>query len=520
MQKESRTSKSIKNSSLALIFNLLSLSVEFISRKVFIDHLGINVLGLNTTATNLLSFLNLAELGIGVAIAYTLYGPLYQKDQRTINEIVSLQGWLYRRIAYVVIGGAIILMSFFPLIFAKMDLPLWYAYGSFGVLLLSALLSYFVNYRQIVLTADQKEYKIIYSYKLSMLVRTLVQIVAVMYLANGYVWWLVIQVVFTIIASIALNKTISKEYPDLKTDISKGKELSKKYPDIIKKTKQLFFHRFAAFVLGQTAPLIIYAYASLALVAMYGNYMAIISGVTILLNAVFNSIGAGIGNLVAQGDKKRILEVFGELFNLRFLLVITACFGIYIFTPPFVTIWLGGEYVLDDITLILMIAIMYVSLSRAIVDLYINAYGLYSDVWAPVTEAILNIGLSVLLGYFYGLHGILLGIFISQLLIIFLWKPYFLFKRGLRENVWIYVRLNVKNFIVVAFITALFLYIHSIVQIDFSTSFFVLVPGAVIYITAYFIVCAIALSIVDKNMRNFFGNFKRIIINKICKKDS
>ena len=66
MNGNSRTAKSIKNSSVALIIYFINLVLQFFSRKIFLDHLGAEVLGLNTTATNLLQFLNLAELGIGV----------------------------------------------------------------------------------------------------------------------------------------------------------------------------------------------------------------------------------------------------------------------------------------------------------------------------------------------------------------------------------------------------------------------------------------------------------------------
>ena len=118
MVTDSRTSKSIKNSLVALAFYFINLVLQFFSRKVFLDYLGAEILGLNTTATNLLQFLNLAELGIGSAIACTLYKPLLEKDTVAINEIVSLQGWLYRRIAWIVIVGSLVLMAFFPWIFA------------------------------------------------------------------------------------------------------------------------------------------------------------------------------------------------------------------------------------------------------------------------------------------------------------------------------------------------------------------------------------------------------------------
>lgn len=97
---------------MALAFYFINLILQFFSRKIFLDYLGAEVLGLNTTATNLLQFLNLAELGVGAAIACTLYKPLAEKDTDTINEIVSLQGWLYRRIAWIVIAGSVVLMAF------------------------------------------------------------------------------------------------------------------------------------------------------------------------------------------------------------------------------------------------------------------------------------------------------------------------------------------------------------------------------------------------------------------------
>lgn len=160
MARNSRTFKSVKNAKVALLFYLANLILQFFSRKIFLDYLGAEVLGLNTTVQNLLGFLNLAELGIGSAVAYNLYKPLFDDDINTINDIVSLQGWLYRKVAYVVAIGACILMFFFPLIFVKAQLPLWYAYGSFIVLLVAALLEYFVCYHQIVLVADQKEYNL------------------------------------------------------------------------------------------------------------------------------------------------------------------------------------------------------------------------------------------------------------------------------------------------------------------------------------------------------------------------
>lgn len=414
-----------------MTFYVINLALQFFSRKIFLEYLGSEILGLNTTAMNLLQFLNLAELGISAAVGFTLYKPIHDDDRQTINEIVTLQGHLYRRIAWMIIAGAAVLMCFFPWIFAKMELPLWYAYASFGVLLFSALLGYFVNYRQIVLTASQQDYKVLYSYKSVMILKVAFQMFAVWWLPDGYVWWLVFEALFAAIASWTLHRMTVKTFPFLKPVGESFSVLRARYPEFTTKIKQLFFHKIGSFALTQSSPIIIYAYASLNTVTLYGNYLLIVTGIKGLVNAIFNSMNAGIGDLVVEGDCNRIIEVFDELFSIRFLIAATLCYCTFILTPPFIRLWIGAQYLLPESTLLLIVGLLFISLVRITVDNFINAYGLFSDVWAPATEAALNIGLSILLGRFYGLNGIITGVIISQVVIILLWKPYFLFTRGL-----------------------------------------------------------------------------------------
>lgn len=423
----------------------INLVLQFFSRKIFLDYLGTEILGLNTTATNLLQFLNLAELGIGAAIGFTLYKPVYNNDKDSIIEILTIQKWYYRRIAYLVICGSAILMCFFPWIFSKTDLPLWYAYASYSVILLSALLGYFFNYKQVLLSADQKDYKIQYSYKLVMLIKIAAQTLAVKYFSHPYIYWLILEALFAIAASINLSQTIKKTYPYITNSLIPIKELKAKHSILVTKIGQVFYHKIGGFALTQSSPLIIYAYANLTLVTIYGNYQIIVLAITSLMAAVFNSMNGGIGNLVASNDKIRIISVFKELFSVRFLFISTFCVAFYILSASIIYYWIGNAYLLPNTTVILIIANMFIILNRSTVDNYISAYGLYGDIYSPLAEAILNIGLSVLFGYYWGLNGILLGVFSSLFLVIFCWKPFYLFKKGLKENFKKYLYCLLKN---------------------------------------------------------------------------
>lgn len=499
---KSRTSKSIKNSIVALTFYFIGLVLQFFSRKVFLDYLGPEILGLNTTATNLLQFLNIAELGISSAISFTLYKPIYEKDTTKINEIVSLQGWIYRKIALIIITGAIVLMCFFPWIFAKTTLPIWYAYASFGVLLFSSLLSYFVNYKQIVLSADQKDYKIQYSYQSVMNLKRVAQIFALSYFEYPYLCWLIIESSFAIIGAISLDIVTKRSYPFLRPNLSRGKFLQQKYPEVGNKIKQVFFHKIGHFALTQTSPIIIYAFSSLTLVALYGNYMLIITGVTMLMNAMFNSMNAGIGNLVAEGNQERSFTVFKEVFSIRFIFVCTICYGVYMLTPDFISLWIGEKYILDNITLILMVLALYINISRSTVDAFIAAYGLFGDIWAPVVEASINIGLSIMLGYFFGLNGILTGVLISSLIVIFFWKPYWLFSRGFGLSIMKYITFYTNHLILGISIWFVCTYIQKQINSDSAENFIKFILAALSDCILYFTLISSTIIVFNANIRN------------------
>lgn len=503
MSEQTLTAKSAKNSIVALLFYAVNLILQFISRKIFIEYLGEDILGLNTTISSILQFLNIAELGIGSAVGYTLYKPLYENDRKTINEIVSLQGWLYRKIAYIIIAASAVLFLFFPLIFDKTALPLWYSYATFGALLFSSLLGYFVNYKQILLSADQKEYKIQYSYKSIVLLKLVLQIVFISILDNGYVWWIILEVLFAVIAALTLRLTVRRTYSYLTGSPLPGKQLLKLHPIVWTKTKQLFFHKLGGVVLTRLSPIIIYGIATLELVAIYGNYMLIITGVTSLIVAIFNSMNAGVGNLVARGDKERIMRVFDELFSIRFFITSVICFCSYTLTQPFMKIWMGPDLLLDNECLILLIGIMFINLNRLTADAFINAYGLFNDIWSPVVESLLNLSISIVLGSIWGVKGVLLGVLISLVLVIFCWKQYFLFKRGFKENIMKCVMLYVIHVGIAAVAYPLISFIYKGAMLSEVDGMMSWCTHAVVYAAIAVVVLGILMLVFTSGMKAF-----------------
>lgn len=429
MSHESRVKKSLLNARVNLIFYFLSLGVAFFSRKTYLDMLGADFMGLVGALQNLLSFLNLAELGIGTAIGYVLYKPLYAQDHEKINEIISVFGYFYRKIGFIILGGGVIIGCCLPFIFPDTTFPLGITYFAFFSYLTSSLLSYFINYKQTLLGADQRNYVITAYFQSAILIKMLLQMACAYYTQNYYLW-ISMEIVLGVAFSIILNIKINHIYPWLSSNIRLGKQLFKKYPDVMKYTKQLFIHKMGSFVQSQTVPFLIYSFVSLNIVAFYGNYTIIIDKVAQFVNNLLGSTNAGVGNLIAEGNLKNIKKVFWELMSIRFLIGGVISFSLLCLTEPFITLWLGKEYLLPNYILCLIILNTFIGYTRGATDQFLYGYGLFSDTWAPIAEICINLSTAIIGGFIWGLPGILLGGIVSLTTIIGIWKPYFLFRNG------------------------------------------------------------------------------------------
>ena len=231
--------------------------------------------------------------------------------------------------------------------------------------------------------------------------------------------------------------------------MKQGKLLFKKYPEVTRYTKQLFVHKLGSFVQFQTTPFLVYAFVSLKTVAYYGNYTLIIDKISIFISNLLGSTNAGVGNLIAEGDSKRIQQVFWELMGIRFLIAGTISFALIRLTGAFISLWLGSEYVLPQHILYLIIINSFISYTRGAIDQFTYGYGLFQDTWAPIAEVIINLTVAIIAGHFWGLPGILMGNITSLFLIIVIWKPYFLYSQGFKISVFHYWTGYIKHLLII-----------------------------------------------------------------------
>lgn len=429
-----RVKKSILNAEVEITFYFLTLFVTFFSRKIFLDCLGADFIGLTGTLLSILGLLNLSELGIGLSISYFLFKPIADNNHQKISDILSLLGYLYKCIGlFIVITGTLVSL-FFPLFFENTTMSLGIVYFAYFSFLGSSAIGYFINYRQTLLDADQKKYLVSIYFQSFNILKSVLQILLAYYYKNLYIW-VAIEFIFSIIQCIVLNWKIRKEYPWLQTNKAKGRSLLKKYPEVLTKTKQILVHQLKDFLLTKSDEILIFAFVSLKMVAFYGNYVIIINKLSTLFLTLFSGMGAGIGNLVAESDKQHIKEIFWQLSAAKYLSAGILVISLSFLINPFICWWLGSQYQLSNLIVVLFMINLYIMQTRSVVDMFNHSYGLYDDVWSAWAEGIINITVTVLVASKYGIIGILLGKIISLTAIVVLWKPYYLYSKGFKDSV-------------------------------------------------------------------------------------
>ncbi|MBD9358416.1 lipopolysaccharide biosynthesis protein [Methylomonas albis] len=506
---KSRLEKAIKNAKISLLFYFLLLASTFVARSIFIKHLGADFVGLTSAMMNIMGFLNLAEMGFSSVIAFSLYKPIYEKNREGINEVLSVLAFIYNRIGwFVLICGAALAVSM-PYFFKGSGFSNEIIWATFFTYLLTTLLGFFVNYKEALLAADQKNYVKVKFFNIVKITKIISQILCLTYVDYGVYGWLLLEFVFLCLYSLFINRQIKKIYPYLASSTKAGKALTKKYEFIYQKAKQAFFHKFSAVVLQQVSGILVYVFSNLTMVTKYTNYTLITSSIYTLLSSIFDSTNAAVGSLVAEKNNSKILKVYWELQVSRYWIATCMVYATYTTIDLFIAVWLNDSFILSyDIKAILMLN-LFIMLTRKTNDEFISACGLFKDVWAPITEAVLNIAVATVAGQRYGIVGIPLGGFVSTLLIIGVWKPIFLFKEFMPEEI-IYYFFRVFKYMAISLASIYLVEQIPLVFPECGNKYYDFLSLATQKTLTIFMVAGFCYFIFTVEMRRFMRRFLRI----------
>jgi hypothetical protein len=448
----------LKNSILGFGILILTMSIGIIRRSVMLKVLGPDLVGLNALFSDVVGFLNMADIGTSGAIGAALYKPINDRNFMQIKGILNY----YKKI-YLVLGTIFVIFEGILTIFicfiiehpgiSDHDVRIY-----FVLVFINVALTFFLAHRFILIATDQKLYKFNVISLIFKFASALLEIILLLYFTKSFFVYLLIELFSNLLVIVIQNWLIKRNFKELDT-VQPVLDITTKN-QITRSLKGYGFHRAGSVAVFGTNYIYTALFSGLLGAAMYSNYQLLISAMTNLSGNIFSAVSSSIGNIIVTESKERAYNLFKIILFVNFWICSLVTILFYNSSTAFVTAWIGSEYVASSSTILLFTAYYFFTSIRSATEVFKGAGGLfYEDRLIPIFEAGLNFIACITLGYKYGLSGVLAGNLLSTLAIITWQKPYIVFKYIFQRNLKDYF----KDFLLYLFIGVIALFLSNFI---------------------------------------------------------
>lgn len=397
----------IRNSTYSLVsFAFISLFGIYI-RKLFIQNLPIELLGLEGLFSSIVSILSLAELGISYVINYSLYKALANDDKEEVNVLMNIYRYMYRLIGSFVLVVSVALYFFLPNIIREQNIPWNYVELVYFIQIATVLSTYFIAYKRTLFAADQKDYISIKIDTICKIAANIVRILAIVCF-QSYVLYALTALLFNILANLIITYKVNKTYDFIKPVKVNIDDMRNR--NFFKDIKNFLIHKIAYILYGGTDSILVTTFLNLQTAGLMANYLLVHTGIYTIMYKCFQGIVPTLGNLVYSESREKSFQVYKSLDLLYTFFGAYVCCIYILFFQKFINIFFGSDFLLSD-TYVLMLGInVFLSMQFENLYNYRNTFGNFEkDRTYMILSAISKIIVGILLIDEFGIAGLMIG---------------------------------------------------------------------------------------------------------------
>ena len=399
-----RSKKLFLNTITSLANQLVIVICGFILPRMFLVSYGSAVNGLQSSISQFLGFIILGEMGVGAVVQSALYKPLAKKNEKEISQIVCSSERFFRKLGCVLAVYTLGLMIFYPLIIHN-EFSFIYTASLILIISISAFAQYFLGmtYR-LLLNADQMNFIQLGLHVIALIINT---IISVILMKNGFgihIVKLVASLIY-LMQPVLLMIYVHKHYKINHHLVLETEPIKQKWNGLAQ--------HLAAFVLGGTDMVILTAFTTLKEVSVYAVYHLVVNGIKQLVMACTAGVQATLGNMLANQETRNLNKAFSRVEWVMHTIT-TLLFGITgLLIVPFVKVYTNGvtdvNYIVPAFACLMTLAFALHCI-RLPYNIMILAAGHYKETQlSAIIEMTINLVLSIVLVFHYGLIGVAIG---------------------------------------------------------------------------------------------------------------
>ena len=399
-----RKAKLMLNSASSLIYQLITIICGFVLPRLFLSYYGSAVNGLVTSVTQFLGFISLAECGVGAVVQSALYKPLADNDMTAVSRIVVSSERFFRKVAWLLLGYTAVLMVVYPLITLD-TFDFLFTLVLIFVISISSFAQYYLGMTyKLLLNADQLGYIQYIIHSAALVLNTVCCILLVRGGASIQLVKLTTSLIF-LIQPILLAVIAKKKY--------KIDHHIRYTEEPIRQKRNGLAQHIATVVLGNTDTVVLTLLSTLENVSVYAVYHLVVNGVKQIVVSFTNGMQAMLGNMLAKNETEMLRRSFDRIEWLLHT-VVTLVFSVTaVLIVPFVRVYTANvtdaDYIVPAFAYLITLAQASYCL-RLPYNIMVLAAGHYKETqWSAIIEAGINILLSVVLVFRFGLIGVAIG---------------------------------------------------------------------------------------------------------------
>ena len=461
---ESRIKNTKRNIFTSFVYTFLTILFQFISRSVIVYYLGEKYLGLSSLFTSILQVLNMAELGFSGAIVYNMYKPLAEDDTESVCALLAYYKKVYRTVGIIVLVAGVIIMPFIHYLIKGSYPSNINIYSLFALYLANTVVSYFLfAYKTSLLEAVQRMDLAKLAYIIVTTIQYILQILALAFFKNYYLF-----VVFMVLGSASRNIVAAvlakKFFPQYECRGNVSHEVTK---NIISRVRGLLICNVSSVTQTTVDSIILSALIGLSSVAIYNNYITVMTGVSTFVKLVRNAMQASIGNSVAkEAVKKNYNDML--LWQFMFSLIASWCASCMLsLYQPFMELWMGKNMLLSMKEVVMICLWFNIGVIQHSYYLYLSANGLWWQLRGPyIGSTLFNLTFNIILGRIYGISGIIFASLLSSLLFGLIWQCNVIFREYFKQSTQQFYKRQVAYFLVSVFSGAVSWSLCALITVD------------------------------------------------------
>lgn len=407
--KDDRIKRLKLNTITSLVLQFVTVICGFILPRLILESFGSEINGLVNSITQFLGVITLLDFGVGAVVQSALYKPLAENDTDMISKIYVSANKFFRRLAEILLVYVVLLMTFYPMLVNKSFGHMYTALLIAAICISSFAQYYFGIVNSLLLNADQRGYIQYTAQIITLILNTIACYVVIKFGASIQIVKLTTSLIF-LLRPFFLVFYVKKHY-------AINRKIKYTEEPIKQKWNGMAQH-FASYVLGGTDNIVLTLFSTLENVSIYSVYYLVVSGIMSLINSFTRGFQSLVGNLLANGEKKKLYNVFQNYHWLIHTLstIFYGCAMILI--VDFVSVYTSGindiNYKQPIFAILIVIAYYFYSLRDPYIILILAA-GHYKQTQSNyIVAMILNIVISIATVKIWGLVGVSIGTLVAM----------------------------------------------------------------------------------------------------------